>query len=316
MVARCEGVRYSNEALASNLSQCRNFLFFPCLLYVSLKISPPLGWDEALSEAREKLKAAEEAESKAFAAAVAEWRRGSGPVTCERIGWNWLLFSSTTVYCWGFQCNLYRSVHLCLVLFLFICLLVSVDVLHCLCRSLSPFIYLPKLVAMSVALCLSLPLSRSFVSQHDIAAHMSFLSLTSFISDHWWCPSSNAFVFLYRFILPAALVAPFNFSPRFWAFCLQIRGVWAPVTVRIMVLIDLSPPLSHIVLVSSLLLGCWWAVMGEFALICLSLLACLLSPALGVCLTRDNHVLCWPTLFGVSGGAFLRDSYIHMICRI
>jgi len=45
---------------------------------------PPLG--EALSEAREKLKAAEEAESKAFAAAVAEWRRGSGPVTCERIG--------------------------------------------------------------------------------------------------------------------------------------------------------------------------------------------------------------------------------------
>lgn len=42
--------------------------------------------NEALADAREKLKAAEEAESKAFAAAVAEWRRGSGPVTCSN-GW-------------------------------------------------------------------------------------------------------------------------------------------------------------------------------------------------------------------------------------
>ena len=40
--------------------------------------------NEALADAREKLKAAEEAESKAFAAAVAEWRRGSGPVSIER----------------------------------------------------------------------------------------------------------------------------------------------------------------------------------------------------------------------------------------
>ena len=63
---------------------CHGFLSFRCVSFMSPVF--PLGRDEALSEAREKLKAAEEAESKAFAAAVAEWRRGSGPVTCERIG--------------------------------------------------------------------------------------------------------------------------------------------------------------------------------------------------------------------------------------
>ena len=174
-----------------------------------------------------------------------------------------------------------RSVHLCLVLFLFICLLVSVGVLHCLCRSLSPFIYLPKLVAMSVALGLSLPSSRSFVSQQHSGAHVFPVSPFVYLGPLVASFFQRLRLFLYRFIFPAALVAPLNFSPRLWAFCLQIRGVWGPVTVRIMVLIDLSPPLSHIVsvLVSSLLLGCWWAAMGEFALICLSLLACLLSPA-------------------------------------
>ena len=40
--------------------------------------------NEALEAARERLKALEEEESRAFAAAVAEWRRASGPVVIER----------------------------------------------------------------------------------------------------------------------------------------------------------------------------------------------------------------------------------------
>mmetsp|Transcript_47063 Transcript_47063/g.87997 ORF Transcript_47063/g.87997 Transcript_47063/m.87997 type:complete len:257 (-) Transcript_47063:186-956(-) len=40
--------------------------------------------NEALAEARVKMKESEEAERRAFAAAVAEWRRSSGPVVIER----------------------------------------------------------------------------------------------------------------------------------------------------------------------------------------------------------------------------------------
>lgn len=40
--------------------------------------------NEALAEARKKLKATEEAEAAAFAAAVDDWRRGTGPVVIER----------------------------------------------------------------------------------------------------------------------------------------------------------------------------------------------------------------------------------------
>ena len=40
--------------------------------------------NEALNEARAKFDAGREAERAAFAAAVADWRRGSGPVTVER----------------------------------------------------------------------------------------------------------------------------------------------------------------------------------------------------------------------------------------
>mmetsp|Transcript_119411 Transcript_119411/g.283486 ORF Transcript_119411/g.283486 Transcript_119411/m.283486 type:complete len:254 (+) Transcript_119411:88-849(+) len=40
--------------------------------------------NDVLAEARRKVKEAEEAESRAFAAAVAEWRRTSGPVVIER----------------------------------------------------------------------------------------------------------------------------------------------------------------------------------------------------------------------------------------
>ena len=40
--------------------------------------------NEALEAARERLKAMEEEESRAFAAAVAEWRRATGPVVIER----------------------------------------------------------------------------------------------------------------------------------------------------------------------------------------------------------------------------------------
>ena len=64
------GLRYDNQA--------------PCVWQTAFQKVPELTASrifghEALVQAREQLKEAEEAERKAFAAAVAEWRRGTGP---------------------------------------------------------------------------------------------------------------------------------------------------------------------------------------------------------------------------------------------